>query len=350
MISNCGHDENGRYRGGRAGDQSLTEWYIRTWYNYPWDCVLRYNGSNASEVRRYIGNWAIRSAKNNHIGYNQDARYGFWQHLVTSDYDPAQITINCDTDCSAGVLAICKAVGYKLGIQALKNIDHTGYTGNMREILSKAGFTILTDYKYRSSEDYLEFGDILLNIKSHTCTYVGNGQERGEDAPTQFVYGRESFKAYESGLSCKEIQACLSVIPDPNGVPYYPVEWGIDGKYGGGTYNSICKFQSDYNLGADGNVSKGGWTWQTIDRIIDALGVHPYIEKGMTGKSVYQIQWKLNHLGFTDANGNKLEQDGIYGQHTFEAICKLQNKYGFGADGKCFPNGYTWNKIDELLG
>lgn len=28
MISNCGHDENNRYSGGKAGDQTGTEWRV----------------------------------------------------------------------------------------------------------------------------------------------------------------------------------------------------------------------------------------------------------------------------------------------------------------------------------
>lgn len=33
MISNCGHDENGRYSGGKAGDQTGTEWQVINWYS-----------------------------------------------------------------------------------------------------------------------------------------------------------------------------------------------------------------------------------------------------------------------------------------------------------------------------
>lgn len=29
MISNCGYDENGKYSGGAAGDQTGAEWEIR---------------------------------------------------------------------------------------------------------------------------------------------------------------------------------------------------------------------------------------------------------------------------------------------------------------------------------
>lgn len=40
-ISNSGSDEHGNYKGGQAGDQTGREWYIRDWYNRPWNCVLR---------------------------------------------------------------------------------------------------------------------------------------------------------------------------------------------------------------------------------------------------------------------------------------------------------------------
>ena len=41
MISNSGSDENGKYSGGQAGDQTGKEWQIRSWYNRPWNYVLR---------------------------------------------------------------------------------------------------------------------------------------------------------------------------------------------------------------------------------------------------------------------------------------------------------------------
>ena len=41
-ISNCGHDENNRYNSGKAGDQTGTEWYVRSWYNGGWTHVFRH--------------------------------------------------------------------------------------------------------------------------------------------------------------------------------------------------------------------------------------------------------------------------------------------------------------------
>lgn len=38
-------NEYGSTTGGSVGDQTGREFYIRSYYNYPWDCVLRYTGA-----------------------------------------------------------------------------------------------------------------------------------------------------------------------------------------------------------------------------------------------------------------------------------------------------------------
>ncbi len=40
-------NERGTASGGQPGDQTGREIYERTYYNYPWDCVLRYTGDGA---------------------------------------------------------------------------------------------------------------------------------------------------------------------------------------------------------------------------------------------------------------------------------------------------------------
>ena len=76
MISNCGHDERGKYTGGQAGDQTGQEWAVIPWYNRPWNVVLRHNDW---EVREKIAELAKKAAENNHIGYDQGERYTFWE-------------------------------------------------------------------------------------------------------------------------------------------------------------------------------------------------------------------------------------------------------------------------------
>ena len=179
MISNCGHDERGKYSGGAAGDQTGTEWAVIKWYNRPWKCVLRHSDA---KVRGMVAQMARAAAENDKIGYDQSQRYTFWEHLKASGYDPAKITVKCEADCSSGVAAIVKAVGYRLGIQKLKKVSIYCYTGNLRESLKAAGFELLTDKRYLASDEYLFAGDVLLNDGTHTAINVTDGTKVTEAA------------------------------------------------------------------------------------------------------------------------------------------------------------------------
>ena len=181
-ISNSGGDEYGGIKGGKAGDQTGGEWNIRSWYNRPWTCVLRYPDA---KVRELIAELAIEAAENNKIGYDQNQRQTYWNELKKVGYHPKNITVACEADCSAGVIANTKAAGALLGIPKLVNITAT-YTGNMRSAYVAAGFQVLTASKYLTSQDYLMPGDILLNDTHHTATNLGTGknaEEKKEEKP-----------------------------------------------------------------------------------------------------------------------------------------------------------------------
>ena len=45
-------NEYGTVTGGQTGDQTGREIYTRGYYNYPWDCVLRYTGAEEPETER----------------------------------------------------------------------------------------------------------------------------------------------------------------------------------------------------------------------------------------------------------------------------------------------------------
>ena len=173
MISNSGGDERGNIYGGKAGDNTGGEWNIIPWYSRPWYCVLRHPDE---KVRNKIAELARKSANNNHIGYDQYQRNTFWEQLKKANYNPEKITTDCEADCSAGVIAITKAVGNLLDINKLKNISCT-YTGNMRVAYENAGFDVLTNLKYLTSDDYLLPGDILLNDDFHVATNLTQGSK-----------------------------------------------------------------------------------------------------------------------------------------------------------------------------
>ena len=172
MISNCGHDERGKYSGGQAGDQKGNEWAVIPWYNRPWNYVLRHPDG---AVRKKIVELARKAANNDMIGYDQGDRYSFWQQLEAVGYDPSKITVPCESDCSAGVAAVVKAVGYLMGKTKLQGVSIYCYTGNLRAALKTAGFEVLTASKYLASDKYLQAGDVLLYEGHHTAINLDDG-------------------------------------------------------------------------------------------------------------------------------------------------------------------------------
>ena len=178
MISNCGHDENGKYSGGKAGDQTGTEWQVRAWYSRPWDVVLRCTNESA---RQLLAKLARDAAENDKTGYDQGNRYSFWDQLKISGYYPKNIKEPCETDCSAGTLALIKCVGFLLEIPALQAVSIYGYTGNIEAILLATGlFKSLREKKYLDSPDYLLDGDVLLCTGHHVCINLDIGPQAAQ--------------------------------------------------------------------------------------------------------------------------------------------------------------------------
>ncbi len=175
MISNCGHDENNKYSGGAAGDQTGGEWALIPWYSRPWNCVLRHPNAAVREKTAYM---AEAAARNDCIGYDQNQRDTFGTELAKVGYDPAKIKTKCETDCSKGTIDIVKGVGHLLGNDKLKNLAAT-YTGNSRDGFRKAGYEVLTEAKYLNSPDYLLPGDILLNDLHHMAVNITKGSKAG---------------------------------------------------------------------------------------------------------------------------------------------------------------------------
>jgi len=180
MISNCGGDERGKITGGQAGDQTTKEWTIIPWYARPWYCVLRHPDPN---VRKLLADFARAAAENDNIGYDQWERLTFLTQLKASDWNPANITEKCEADCSSGVTAIAIAVGHILNIIPLCELNPKLYTGNMRTAFKNAGFEVLTEKKYRTSDKFLLAGDILLNDSHHTAINLDDGSEISENSP-----------------------------------------------------------------------------------------------------------------------------------------------------------------------
>ena len=177
MIANCGSNEFGSGYGGQAGDQTGNEYRVRTWYSRPWNCVLRYPDLQKAIV---IAQVSRDAANNNNIGYDMGQRMTFYNQLKAVGWNPASITTPCESDCSASTSACIIAAGHKTGDSRLMSISPSLTTYVMRSSLKAAGFMLLTDSRYLSSDAYLLPGDILLNDNAHVAVNLDSGPNSGE--------------------------------------------------------------------------------------------------------------------------------------------------------------------------
>lgn len=256
-IANSGHDENNQYRGGQAGDQSGHEFELKAWYSRPWTVILRWPDP---AVGLKIAQLGIAAALNNKIGYDQSQRTTYWKALEKAGYDPSKITTACEEDCTAGVTANCKAVGYLLGIQALKDLSIDTYSGNMRTRFVKAGFRALTEKKYLTSSFYLLPGDILLYEGHHAATNVSYGKSVRPSTPpvltpitgsasivTPTQPAPEGLSRGDYGTAVTAMQRAL-LIWRPDCLPKY----GADGDFGGETETALKDFQREKGIPVTG--------------------------------------------------------------------------------------------------
>jgi peptidoglycan hydrolase-like protein with peptidoglycan-binding domain len=318
MISNSGHDENGKYTGGKAGDQTGKEWALQKWYDRPWKCVLRHPDA---EVRELLAELAEKAAKNDNVGYNQNKRGTYWIQLEAAGYDPSKITTPCDGDCSGGVMANVKAAGYLLQRKELQEVTITT-TSYMRKVLKKAGFEVLEDSKYLTSDKYLLRGDILLNDGKHTATNVTDGECIDVQA---FDFSVKDFQTWLNTTYKTQLKKNLGALLD------------VDGKYGTKSRAAaLCAWK--YEL----NKKKTGYTFDLTDSTFDSncskYASKAAVKRGTSGNFVYIMQGILRVKGYYTG-----ALDGKAGALSDTAIRNYQKAEGLDVDGSCGPK--TWKSL-----
>ena len=326
MISNCSRDERGLYSGGQAGDQDGMEWRVCDWYNYPWggwNYVLHHPDKN---VRKKIAELARKAAENPNIGYDQIQRYTFWEQLQNCGYNPSAISKPCEADCSSGVAAIVKAVGYLLGNEKLKGVSIYAYTGNLRSVLSQAGFEVRGDNKYLTSDKYLYAGDILLNESNHTCTNITDGSKIDEG---EKIEGHR-FKTAEIKQGDVNLDVWrMKVIMRARGF-YSGAVTGVNAQKFTATFKkSVKMFQMKAGLKQTGKGDKDTWaTLLGLDMQNGYWIVEPCKLGDMNNKSVLLMQEFLKGLPKKYYTG---KLDWNFGESSKKALikyCKAANKAG----------------------
>lgn len=166
MIVKIGHaesDEEKRSSGGRAGDQTGREVYVRDWYNRSkgWTNVFR---AVKKKDREAIAVAMEQACENDRIGYDQGQRTTLYDAAKKAKWDISKITTACETDCSA-LVAVCVNAA---GISVSKDM----YTGNEAKALRATKmFREYATKNYLTKPDKLQRGDILLG-PGHTAIVV----------------------------------------------------------------------------------------------------------------------------------------------------------------------------------
>lgn len=154
----------------KAGDQTGREVYTRTFFNKPWNIMLRCKNSKVALKASKI---AVKLAHSNLVGYDQSERNTLYKALKKNNWDvDAYIKSGkkTETDCSAFVYACFCCV-----LPELRTSGNAPTTATMRAFYRKHGFTVYTSSKYLASDAYLLPGDLLVKEHSHTAMNVSTG-------------------------------------------------------------------------------------------------------------------------------------------------------------------------------
>ncbi len=250
IIGSARHDENGKYSGGKAGDQTGEEVSKQEWYLHSkgWVCIR----AKDAAVREKIAQNMEYACANNHIGYDQGQNYTLFDVAGTVGWDCSKVTKDCETDC-ARLVRVC--VWYA-GI-------HCGdfYTGDEVDTLKATGkFEILKDIKYTTTSNNLLRGDILVTkTKGHTVVVLSDGKNNTTVAPA--VKEHKTLRKGDSGNEVKEMQKDLIALG------FGGIEsLSATGKFGTVTKRCVVAFQTLTGLAADGIC--GPLTWGMIDKLL----------------------------------------------------------------------------------
>lgn len=265
-VGSARGDEHGYAHGGKAGDQTKKEVSTQSWYKHKkgWR-VLRPKDPDKAEKIAY----AMQAAcDNNKIGYDQSQRSTLYNKAKKVGFDPAKVTSNCETDCSALVRVCCNYAGIKVGTFSTSS--------EASKLLSTKEFTELKGSKYTGSSNYLCRGDVLVTkTKGHTVVVLSNGSKAVARTPssaatstkdtqvnlkTTYTWASRTMSSGTNGDDVRELQTKLTSLGYDCGVS--------TGIFDTKTVASVKSFQKDNNIAVDGKVTKAVCT--LIDKLIAA--------------------------------------------------------------------------------
>lgn len=271
ILGSARIDENGKASGGKAGDQTGKELSTQNWYNHSkgWR-VLR---AKDEKVAEYMAQAMESACANSKIGYDQSQNQTLYKEAAKVGFNPAKVTVACETDC-ARLVRVC--IQYALEMCGINHTMQDFYTANMCDRILKTGYF---DELKDSKSTYLKRGDILCTkTQGHTVIVLSNGSD-------VVVYKRGS-----KGSKVTEIQKRLLELG------YKLPKYGADGDYGTETEKAVKQFQKDNGLEVDGECGK--LTLAALDSAIQKEKKYSVVVKGLIERDAVIAIAALGNVGF----------------------------------------------------
>ena len=173
-------------------------------------------------------------------------------------------------------------------------------------------------------------------------------------------YPGTALRLGSSGLDVQTIQTYLGRIRQ--NYPAIPAITDPAGTFGESTRAAVTKFQSIFNLTADGIVGKA--TWYELSRIYTSvtrlseldsegttlgIGTVPpnvVLRQGSRGQDVVTLQYLLNVASRYYSDVPAPSQDGIFGNGTRQSVIAFQRAMGLVADG--IVGQRTWQALYDI--
>lgn len=238
-IGGASIGENGKSHGGQAGNQTGRELKRQKYYVHPkgWR-VFR---ARSAEVAERIAAAMAAAVANRHIGYDQYQRNTLYKAAQPFGFDPARVTVDCETDCSALVRVCCAYAG----IMGLPEGFRT--TNEPKNLLATGAFIELTGDRYTKVSTYLKAGDILCTAtQGHTVVVLNDGPKAGST-----VTEAEGLHRGDYGTAVTAMQKLLL-----RWAPACLPKCGADGDFGGETERAVKDFQNTHDLPITGVYDK----------------------------------------------------------------------------------------------
>lgn len=219
MITHASLDENRNIKNGKAGDQTGKEVCTRTWYNKPWDTVIRFTDP---VWRDRLAQAMEKAAANDHIGYDQNQRNSLLTEARKFGYDPGRVTKDVETDCSALVSLACMFAGVPENRLFINGNSPT--TRNIEKRLWETGrVQIFKTKDYTQSTEKLVRGDILLSTGHHVAAVTKtdnaskiNSTKSNMEVAREVIAGKwgngqtRKDRLTSAGYNYNEIQKCVN--------------------------------------------------------------------------------------------------------------------------------------------